>query len=231
MGCCIPLGDDLSFEEGCSHFVNPLTAIGMVDRLKVLKVKTVIITAAASQLARMVIKICKAEGITPICTVRKEDQANFLQNELKCKNVINTSESKWMLKLGQMCKQLKPTACLECISGEMTGTMCDFLGFGSTVILYGTLSEKPAGKINTIAFIGKNLKIEGYLLFNDLSKLSLFEYAELAIRAESLMKSDLSTTIQKKFGLHQIREAIDFYQANQTAGKVILQPQLTNPTP
>ena len=46
--CCVPIGDDLSFEEAASHFVNPLTALGMVDRLKQLKVKTVIITAAAS---------------------------------------------------------------------------------------------------------------------------------------------------------------------------------------
>ena len=70
--------------------------------------------------------------------------------------------------------KLRPTACLECVSGEMTGTMCDFLGFGSTVILYGTLSEKPAGNINTIAFIGKDMKLEGYLLNIALSKMSLF---------------------------------------------------------
>jgi len=70
--------------------------------------------------------------------------------------------------------KLRPTGCLECISGDMTGQMCDFLGFGATVILYGTLSEKPAGGINTIAFIGKNLKIEGYLLTNDLTKMTLF---------------------------------------------------------
>ena len=44
----LPIGDDLSFEEACSHFVNPLTALGMVDRLKELNAKTVIITAAAS---------------------------------------------------------------------------------------------------------------------------------------------------------------------------------------
>ena len=69
----IPIGDDLNFEEASSHFVNPLTALGMVDRLKELKTKNVIITAAASQLSRMVIKLCKMEGITPICTVRREE--------------------------------------------------------------------------------------------------------------------------------------------------------------
>ena len=55
---CIPLSEEMSFEEGSSHFVNPLTAIGMVERLKQLKAKSVIITAAASQIARMVIKLC-----------------------------------------------------------------------------------------------------------------------------------------------------------------------------
>ena len=56
----------------------------------------------------------------------------------------------------------------------MTGAMCDFLGYGGTVILYGTLSEKPVSNINTIGFIGKNLKMESYLLSNDLFKMSLF---------------------------------------------------------
>ena len=68
--------------------------------------------------------------------------------------------------MGMLCIKMRPQACLECISGDMTGTMCDFLGYGGTIILYGTLSEKPAGNINTIAFIGKALKMEGYILFD-----------------------------------------------------------------
>ena len=45
---------------------------------------------------------------------------------------------------------------MECISGDVTGEMLDYMTFGSTLILYGTLSEKPAGGINTIGFIGKD---------------------------------------------------------------------------
>ena len=122
----------------------------------------------------MIIKLCKMEGITPICTVRREEQAKLLENDLKVKHVFNTSESDWKQKLGMLCMKTRPSACLECVSGDMTGAMCDFLGFGGTVILYGTLSEKPASGINTIGFIGKDLKIESYLLFVHLSKLSLF---------------------------------------------------------
>ena len=91
----IPIGDDITFEQASSGFVNPLTALGMVDRLKELGSKATIVTAAASQIGRMIIKLCHKEGIIPICTVRREEQANFLRSDLKVKYVINTSESNW----------------------------------------------------------------------------------------------------------------------------------------
>ena len=69
----IPIGDDISFEQGASLFVNPLTAIGVVDRLKELRSRATIVTAGASQIGRMIIKLCHQEGIIPICTVRREE--------------------------------------------------------------------------------------------------------------------------------------------------------------
>ena len=54
----VPIADDISLEQASSFFVNPLTALGLIDRVKELGAKSVIITAAASQLSRMVIKLC-----------------------------------------------------------------------------------------------------------------------------------------------------------------------------
>lgn len=121
-----------------------------------------------------------------------------------------------------MCVQLKPLVCLECISGSTTGEMLEFLGFGGTLILYGLLSEQPAGNIDTIGFIGKNLKIESYLLTNEIANKSLSAYAEFVLKAEPLFRTVLSSSVNARFGLHQIQEAIAFYQNNQTAGKILL---------
>jgi len=96
----------------------------------------------------------------------------------------------------------QPSSCLECISGEMTGLMMEFMGFGSTVLLYGLLSDSPAGGINTIGFIGKNMTIESFLLTNFLAKKSLSQYMELVLRAEPLYRGDLATVVNKRFGLH-----------------------------
>jgi len=44
----IPVGDDISLEQASAFFVNPLTALGMVDRAKELGATSIIVTAAAS---------------------------------------------------------------------------------------------------------------------------------------------------------------------------------------
>ena len=54
---CIPLPDSVPFEEGSMHFVNPFTAIGLLDRAKQYKAQAAIQTAAASQLGRMIVSL------------------------------------------------------------------------------------------------------------------------------------------------------------------------------
>lgn len=126
-----------------------------------------------------------------------------------------------------ICIKLKPEACFECVSGQTTGEMLEYMGFGSTLILFGLLSDQPAGGIKTIGFIGKSQTIESFLLTNFLAKKSLTQYIEFILRAEPLFTTDLTTVIQKRYGFDQIDEAIEYYMKNQTSGKIILKAELT----
>lgn len=123
--------------------------------------------------------------------------------------------------------KLRPAVCLDCIAGDVTGEMLQYLGFGSTLILYGLLSEKKSGNIEPIAFIGKGQTIESFVLFTFLQGKTIFDMIELIIKVEAMYKKELKTEVQKEFGLHQLKEAIDYYQNNQTAGKILLKPNLT----
>lgn len=105
--------------------------------------------------------------------------------------------------------------------------MLDFLGYASTLILYGTLSEKPAGGIKTISFIGKAQTIESFLLTTFLQGKPKTEFTMIAQKAENLFKTELKTEVQREFGFHEISYAIDYYLRNQTAGKILLKPALT----
>ena len=124
-------------------------------------------------------------------------------------------------------QELKPSSCLECVAGEMTGNMMNYLEPNGTCVLYGLLSMENAGNINPMGMIGKHLKLEGYILNRDMERKTAEERVQFMMRAAALYSTDLSTTVAKKFGLHQIKEAVQHYMENQTAGKVVLQPELT----
>lgn len=55
--------------------------------------------------------------------------------------IVNTSLPDYKKTLGQYALKLKPSTCLECIAGNTTGEMLDYLTFGSTLIIYGLLSD------------------------------------------------------------------------------------------
>jgi len=97
----------------------------------------------------MIIKLCHQSNITPIALVRREEQVKILE-ELKCQYIINSSAPDYKQKMAQTCAKVKPSTCLECIGGTTTGEMLNYLGFKSTLILYGVLSEQPAGDIKVI---------------------------------------------------------------------------------
>ena len=67
------LRDDLSFEIASMSFVNPLSALGLLDTIKQLRAKAAIQTGAASQLGRMLIKLCQRDKIPLVNIVRREE--------------------------------------------------------------------------------------------------------------------------------------------------------------
>jgi NADPH:quinone reductase-like Zn-dependent oxidoreductase len=117
---CIPLPDDVSFELGSMHCVNPMTAIGLISTAKNYGAKAVIISAAASQLGRMINRYAQGKKITCINLVRKEEQVKILQ-DLDCTYIINTSEEDWEKQLYDLSRKLKATVCFEAVAGELTG--------------------------------------------------------------------------------------------------------------
>ena len=88
---CITLPDDVSFEQGSMHCVNPLTAIGLLDKAKEYGAQAVIQTAAASQLGRMVNVLAREQNMPLINIVRKEEQVKILK-DMGAEHVLNSND-------------------------------------------------------------------------------------------------------------------------------------------
>ncbi len=92
---CLVMHEGVSPAESASCFVNPLTALGMVETMKNDGFSALCHTAAASNLGQMLQKICLNDGIELVNVVRKQEQADLLK-DLGAKHVCNTSNDSFM---------------------------------------------------------------------------------------------------------------------------------------
>src|ERR1700688_4607990 len=76
---CLPLPAGTTPAEGASSFVNPLTALGMVETMRSEGHTALVHTAAASNLGRMLNRICLEDGIALVNTVRHQAQVDLLR--------------------------------------------------------------------------------------------------------------------------------------------------------
>ena len=67
---CMQLPDDTPFADAASCFVNPLTALGMVETMRLEGHTALVHTAAASNLGQMLVRICQEDGIELVAVVR-----------------------------------------------------------------------------------------------------------------------------------------------------------------
>ena len=77
---CLPLPDGTTPAEGASCFVNPLTALGMVETMRLEGHSALVHTAAASNLGQMLNKICLADDVALVNIVRRPEQEDILRS-------------------------------------------------------------------------------------------------------------------------------------------------------
>ena len=95
---CLVMNEGTTSAEAASSFVNPLTALGFTETMKLENHTALVHTAAASNLGQMLVKICLADDIPLVNIVRKEEHVELLKN-LGAKYICNTSDDNFMKNL------------------------------------------------------------------------------------------------------------------------------------
>ena len=95
---CLVMNEGTTSKESASCFVNPLTALGMVETMRMEDHTALVHTAAASNLGQMLIKICNQDDINLVNVVRKEEHVTLLK-DLDAKHVCNSSDQNFMEQL------------------------------------------------------------------------------------------------------------------------------------
>lgn len=160
---CLVLDDDMKLPESSCAFVNPLTAMAMLEVAKTKNVNAIVHSAAASSLGRMMIRLFQQNGVRIINIVRRDAQIELLKAE-GAEIILNSNDEGFTDKLRELTHQLRATIFFDALGGEITGQVLEAMPNDSTAYVYGGLSRQPVSNVSIMDLIFKGKKVEGFWL-------------------------------------------------------------------
>jgi NADPH:quinone reductase-like Zn-dependent oxidoreductase len=160
--------------------------------------------------------------------VRRDAQVEFLRS-LGANYVLNSSSPTFADELQSLCKKLHATVAFEAVAGDMTGTVLNAMPSGSTVFVYGALSQEPCGNIDPIGLVFRNKTLTGFYLGNWMARRGAIGILRAARRIQRIIiDGRIATAIQRRVTLDEVIEGLQQYVGNMTQGKVLIMPHGTN---
>jgi NADPH:quinone reductase-like Zn-dependent oxidoreductase len=238
---CMELPEGAKAADGASMFVNPLTALAMVETMRREGHHALVHTAAASNLGQMLNRICIADGIALVNIVRSVAQADVLRR-IGATCVVDSSAADFPAALTDALAETGATIAFDAIGG---GTMANtilhaiesaanrkattYSRYGSStfkqVYIYGLLGEGPT--IIERGF-GFSWSVGGFLLTPFLAKIGADAVQTLRNRVcdelTTTFASHYTRTISLRDALRP--EVLAAYAKKATGEKYLIDPGL-----
>lgn len=227
--------------EGASCFVNPLTALAMVETMRREGHTALVHTAAASNLGQMLNRICLQDGIPLVNVVRKAEQETLLRG-LGATYVCNGSAASFMDDLTDAVAATGATLAFDATGGgTLAGQILEametainrkpgpYSRYGSSVhkqvYVYGRLDPTP---LTLTSGAGFAWGVSGFLLLPFLQKMGL----ETGLRLRARVLAELKTTFASHYSRTvSLAEALHLdvlrtYAQRATGEKYLINPNL-----
>jgi NADPH2:quinone reductase len=214
----IAVPDDISDDAACQISLNPLTALGLLDTADVAPGDTVLITAAASTVARIVTAICRSRGISTIGIVRTAASAALAATEA----TFAANDPDLIDKLHGQTRAAPPAALLDSVGGPLVASLMPLLQPGARIVAYGVMDSTPASVANA-ALIYQNLTWIGFGIDRWLGTLPTTRRAELVDQLCAMLRDgSLQLPVAARFPLDNIHDALRADAVPGRSGKIIL---------
>ena len=236
---CLVLPAGTTPAEGASCFVNPLTALGMVETMRLEGHTALVHTAAASNLGQMLNKLCIKDNVMLVNIVRKPEQAGILKNA-GAAYVCDSSSPTFVADLTDALVATGATLAFDATGGGRLGgqilaamevaanrTAKEYSRYGSTthkqLYIYGGLDRSPTEFNRNF---GMAWGIGGWLLTPFLQKIGFEAAQALRERVAAEIKSTFASTYTREVSLSEALQldAIAVYGKQATGEKYLINP-------
>jgi NADPH:quinone reductase len=235
---CLELPDGARAADGAASFVNPMTALGMVETMRMEGHTALVHTAAASNLGQMLNRLCIEEQIPLVSIVRSAAQAELLR-AAGATWVCDSTSGTFPGDLTEALRATGATLAFDAIGGGQLASrilVCmeaaisagaEFSRYGSSVhkqvYIYGGLDRGPTELTRSF---GMAWGVGGWLLTNFLAKAGPGKMASMRRR----VAAGLTTTFASQYtdevtlaGALQL-DAIAVYSRQATGKKYLITP-------
>ncbi|GAB1264871.1 zinc-binding dehydrogenase [Aurantivibrio infirmus] len=236
---CLVMNQGTTANEAASCFVNPLTALSMVETMRMENHKALVHTAAASNLGQMLVKICQSDDVPLVTIVRKKEQEEILKN-LGAKYICNSSDENFMEDLVAALVETGATIAFDAIGGGKLAsqiltameiaankTAKEYSRYGSSVhkqvYIYGGLDRSPTTLNRSY---GMAWGVGGWLLTPFIGRMGMERFQQLRKRVADEIKTTFASNYTAEVSLAEAlsADAINEYTKQATGTKYLIKP-------
>jgi NADPH2:quinone reductase len=236
---CLVLPEDATAADGASCFINPLTALGMVETMRREGHTALVHTAAASNLGQMLNRICLKDKIGMVNIVRSAKQEEMLRAQ-GALYVCNSTALSFKDDLTQALVATGATLAfdavgggtlagriLSCMEAAISQKPSTYSRYGSAihkqVYIYGGLDPGPTEFSRSF---GMAYGIGGWLVFPFLNKIGRDETQKLKERVAAELKTTFVSHYAEEISLREALqlEKIVVYNKRATGEKYLINP-------
>ena len=235
---CLTLPEGTTPREGAGSFGNPLSALAILETMRLDGHEALVHTAAASNLGQMLVKLCLADGVPLVNIVRRPAQAELLRH-IGAKHVCDSSDPNFEKSLidalvdtgarlafdatggGPLASQI--LTCMEAPTRRAPGYSRYTPSVHKQVYIYGGLDPSPT---HLVRDCGMAYSVSGWLIMDVLQRIGLQRAQELRQR----IVAELKTTFASSFAAEiSLAEALDLdvlraYSRHATGQKHLINP-------
>ncbi len=236
---CMVLPAGTTAMQGASAFVNPMTALSMIETMRRDGHTAIVHTAAASNLGQMLVRVCASDGVPLVNIVRSAEQVALLR-KLGAVHVVDSTSSNFRAELVEAVALTGATLAFDAIGGGALGSQIlsamevvasrkatSYSRYGSSVhkqlYIYGRLDLRST---ELDASAGFAWSVGGWLLTTFLGKAG----GEVIQRLRTRVLAELTTTFASHYtgtlGLAEALQpaAMQAYGKRATGAKYLLDP-------
>ncbi len=239
---CLVLPEGTPARIGASSFVNPLTALGMIETMRREGHSGLVHTAAASNLGQMLVRLCLEESIPLVNIVRRPKQERILKS-IGAQYVCDSSALSFKSDLTDALIATSATICFDATGGgklasqilsamevAASASTTEYSRYGSTVrkqvYIYGGLDPSPTTLTRNFGFAWS---VGGWLLTPFLQSIGPERFSELRKRVVVGLTTTFASTYSSEISLADVLDPTIFmrYTTQSTGEKVLVNPQLS----